>query len=184
MSTATRLAPAGIPPSIDSCAIIPARSPARRASVSPQVAAGIVGASVLGCAGAIEIARAWTTAPPFLAEAGHAIGGAMVALFVLAALGVATRSRPLGGLTIASSFALLAHGLTLVLQGQPVGAIFIGLAPIVAVLAHVAFLPTPIAPVPPSSARIDIAWAIAKSRQRTARTARRAVSPSQFVMHA
>jgi len=158
------------------------RSP--RASVSVQVASGVVGTSVLVSAAAIEVARAWTTPPRVLAEAGHALGGVMVALFVLAGVGLAMRSRPLAGLALASSFALLAHGLALVLQGQTVGAIFVGLAPIVSVLAHVAFMAAPIAPVPPSSARIDIAWAIAKSRQKTARTARRAASPSPFVMHA
>jgi hypothetical protein len=162
--------------------VLPAPTP--RAAVSPQVAAGTVGATVLCCAAAIEVARAWTTAPHVFAEAGHVLGGVMVALFVLAGVGVATRSRPLGGLAVASSFALLAHGLTLVLQGQTIGAVFIGLAPIAALLAHVAFLPTPIAPVPPSSARIDIAWAIAKSRQKTARAARPAVSPSPIAMHA
>lgn len=180
MSPATSLAPTAC---LDQSLTGPV--PSRpRASVSLQAAAGVVGASVLGSAAAIEIARAWTTAPSVLAEAGHALGGVMVALFVIAAIGVATRARPLGGLAVASSFALLAHGLTLVLQGQIIGAVFIGIAPFAAVVAHVAFMPTPIAPVPPSSARLDIAWAIAKSRQKTARAAGRAVSRNQLAMHA
>ena len=154
------------------------------ASVRVQVAAGVVGTAVLGCAAAIEIARAWTTPPRVLAEAGHAIGGVMVALFVLSGVGLAMRSRPLAGLAVASCFALLAHGLTIVLQGQTVGAIFVGLAPFVGALVHLAFMRAPIASVPPSSARIDIAWAIAKSRQQAGRAAPRPAARSPFAMHA
>jgi hypothetical protein len=150
--------------------------------MSLQLAAGIVGATVLATAAGIEIARAWTTAPGALAEVGHAIGGVLVALFCVSAMGLAARSRPLGGLAVASAFALVAHGATLVLQGQVIGALFVGLAPLVGVLAHVAFLRTESAPVPPTSDRIDIAWAIAKSRQKTARAARHVVSRNHFVM--
>src|SRR4051812_43461868 len=100
-------------PEPGSLAVAPAPLPSSRAYVSVQVAAGIVGATVLCSAALIEVARAWTTTPRVLAEAGHALGGVMVALFVIAAVGVATRSRSLAGLAVASSFALLAHGLTL-----------------------------------------------------------------------
>ncbi len=165
-------------------ALVPAPPPSPPGTVRLQVAAGTLGAAVLASAAGIEIARAWTTSPRHLAEVSHVIGGVIVALFVLAGIGLAARSRPLAGLAIASAFALLAHGLTLVVQGQLVGAMFVGIAPIVASLTHFAFLPTPIAPVPPSSARLDIAWAIAKSHQRTARIAERAVSRSHFAMHA
>ncbi len=150
--------------------------------MSLQLAGGIVGATVLASAAGIEIARAWTTAPGPLAEAGHAVGGVMVALFCIAALGLAARSRALNGLAVASTFALVAHGAALVLQGQVIGALFVGLAPLVGVLAHVAFLPTESAPIPPTSDRIDIAWAIEKSRQKTARAARPVVSRNHFVM--
>ena len=152
--------------------------------MSLQLAGGIVGATVLASAAGIEIARAWTTAPGPLAEAGHAVGGVMVALFCIAALGLAARSRALNGLAVASTFALVAHGAALVLQGQVIGALFVGLAPLVGVLAHVAFLPTESAPIPPTSDRIDIAWAIAKSRRGTARAAARAASQSHLAMHA
>ncbi len=150
--------------------------------MSLQLASGIVGATVLGSAAGIEIARAWTTAPGPLAEASHALGGVMVALFCVSAIGLAARSRSLQGLAVASAFALVAHGATLALQGQIIGALFIGLAPLVGILAHVAFLATEFAPIPPSSDRIDIAWAIAKSRQKTARAARLAVSRKHLVM--
>ena len=153
-------------------------------TVSGPVAAGLIGAAALASAAAIEIARAWTTPPQVLAEAGHVVGGVMVALFVLGAVGVGARTRALGGVVVASAFALLAHGLTLVLQGQLIGGLFVGLAPIVGLLAHLAFLATPAAPVPPTSARLDIAWAIAKSHRKTARAAPRAASPSPFAMHA
>jgi hypothetical protein len=155
-----------------------------RPTVSLPVASGILGATVLSSAASIEIARAWTTPPGVLAEVGHALGGVMVALFLLAGLGLAARCRPLSGLAIASTFVMVAHGATLVLQGQLVGALFVGLAPVVAALAHVAFVEPQSKPAPPTSDRIDIAWAIAKSRQKTARAARPAVSPSHFVMPA
>ncbi|HSO32532.1 MAG TPA: hypothetical protein VLT33_08450 [Labilithrix sp.] len=168
------------PAGLDPRAVIAAR-PARR-TVSLQAASAIVGATVLGSAAAIEVARAWTTAPGVLAEAGHAIGGVVVALFLVSGLGLAGRWRSLNGLAVASTFVLVAHGATLVLQGQLIGALFVGLAPLVAAVAHVAFIEPEIAPVAPSSDRIDIAWAIAKSRQKTARAARRAVSRNHFVM--
>ena len=150
--------------------------------MSLQLAAGIVAATVLASAAGIESARAWTTAPGPLAEAGHAVGGVMVALFFIAAMGLAARSRALNGLAVASTFALVAHGATLVLQGQVVGALFVGLAPLVGVLAHVAFLPAESAPIPLTSDRIDIAWAIEKTHRKTARAARPVVSRNHFVM--
>lgn len=162
----------------------PALSSAPRSTLPGPIAAGLVCAAMLGSAALIEIARAWTTRPQLLAEAGHAIGGVMVAVFVLGAVGVAARARPLGGLVVASGFALLAHGVTLVLQGQLIGGLFAGLAPIVSVLAHIAFMPIPDPPVAPTSARLDIAWAIAKSHRKTAPAAARAASPSPFAMHA
>jgi len=137
---------------------------------------------VLASAAGIEVARAWTTAPGPLAEVGHAVGGVMVALFCVAAMGLAARSRALGGLAVASTFALVAHGVTLVMEGQLIGALFLGIAPLVGVLAHVTFLLPAAAPIPPTSDRIDIAWAIAKSRHKSARAAGHAVSPSRFVM--
>ena len=165
---------------VDPRAIIAARP--SRPVMSVQLAAGIVGASVLASAAGIEIARAWTTAPGPLAEVSHAIGGVLVALFCVSAVGLAARSRSLHGLAVASTFALVAHGATLALQGQLIGALFIGLAPLVGILAHVAFLAAEVTPIPPSSDRIDIAWAIAKSRQKTARAAAPVVSRNHFVM--
>ncbi|MDB4943815.1 MAG: hypothetical protein JWP97_3349 [Labilithrix sp.] len=154
------------------------RRPSR--GVPVRAFAGYVGAATTLSASGIEIARAWTA--PVSAHAGgtEVLGGTVVALLVLASVGLAARVHELGGVTVASSFGLLAYGVALVLQAQAVGAIFVGLAPIVGMLAHAAFLAPPAAPEPPTSARIDIAWAIAKSRakarQGTARAAERAAS--------
>src|SRR6185295_16789165 len=72
------MAPA-TPSELNPLAVIPARARSLPATVTSQVAAGIVGATVLCSAAGIEIARAWTTAPHVFAEAGHALGGVMVA---------------------------------------------------------------------------------------------------------
>jgi hypothetical protein len=111
-----------------------------RRGVGAPIAAGVVGATLLASCAAIEIARAWTSAPRVAAEASHALGGLLVALFIVAAIGLGARARALGGVAVGAAFALLAHGATLVLQGELVGALFLGLAPVVGLLTHVAFL--------------------------------------------
>jgi hypothetical protein len=111
-----------------------------RRGVGAPSAAGVVGAALLASCSAIEIARAWTSAPSVAAEASHALGGLLVALFLVAAIGLGARARALGGVAVGAAFALVAHGATLVLQGELVGALFLGLAPVVGLLTHVAFL--------------------------------------------
>jgi hypothetical protein len=111
-----------------------------RQAVGAQSAAGVIGAALLGSSAAIEIARAWTSAPRVAAEASHALGGLLVALFVVAAIGLGLRARAVGGVVVGAAFALVAHGATLALQGELVGALFLGVAPVAALLAHVAFL--------------------------------------------
>lgn len=175
------VAPAAVP-SARSCVARPTSW--WRRTVTAPVAAGIVGGSLFVGAAALVVVQAWSARPRPLAEATHAIGGVSVALLVLAAVAVVTRARRLGGVAFAAALALAAHGVSLVLQGQTVGALLLGIAPIATALGHIALMPTPIAPVPPTRDRIDIAWAIAKSRHQTARSARRAVSPSRLAMHA
>lgn len=113
-----------------------------RATVRGSVAAGLVGAAALATAAGIEVARAWTTRPQAGAEIGHVVGGAVVALFVVASVLLAARARSFTGVIVAASFALLAHGGVLTLEGQTIGAMFLGLAPIVFVLTSLA-LATP-----------------------------------------
>ena len=112
-----------------------------RSSVSAHVAAGALGAAILACAATIEVARAWTSAPRPGAEAAHVVGGLLVALFVVAASAFAIQMRSMSTLVVATAFALFAHGGTLVLSGETIGAIFLGVAPIVAGLSKVAFAP-------------------------------------------
>jgi hypothetical protein len=112
-----------------------------RQGVGAPAAAGVVGAALVASCAAIEIARAWTSAPRVAAEASHALSALLVVLFIASSIGLGARARALGGVAVGAAFALLAHGATLVLQGELVGALFLGLAPAVALLAHVTFLP-------------------------------------------
>lgn len=153
-------------------------------TVPAPTAAAVVGATVLGGAAVLLVAQAWSEAPKPLAEATHVVGGMIVALLVVAACVVGTRTRALGDLVVAAAFSLAAHGASVLIQGASAGLLFVALAPVVAALGHLALLPTPIAPAAPTSDRIDIAWAIAKSRRTTARAAARAASPSHLAMHA
>ena len=155
-----------------------------RRSVPAPVAAGVVGATVLASAAVLMVAQAWAEAPKPLAEATHVVGGIIVALLVVSAYAVGTRTRALGDLVVAAAFSLAAHGASVLIQGASAGVLFVVLCPIVAALGHLAFRPTPIAPEAPTSDRIDIAWAIAKSRRGTARAAARAASQSHLAMHA
>lgn len=155
-----------------------------RRTVSAPAAAGVVGATVLVGAALLTVAHAWTEAPKPLAEVTHVIGGVIVALAVVAAFAVGTQARALRELVAASALGLAAHGASLLIQGELIGALFVALAPLVAFFAHLAFMASPIAPAPPTSDRIDIAWAIAKSRRTTAHAARRAASPSHLAMRA
>lgn len=111
-------------------------SGSRRTTVRGSVAAGFVGGAVLASAAGIEVARAWTRPG---AESTHVVGGVLVALLVCAAGGLAVQARSLASLAVASAFGLFTHGAVLALQGDVIGALFLGLAPIVFMLAHVAF---------------------------------------------
>ena len=62
--------------------------------------------------------------------------------------------------------------------------LLLAISPIVGVLTHAALVPTPAALVPPPSGSIDIPWAIAQSRRKSALAARRAASRNPFAMHA
>lgn len=144
---------------------------AARKLLSVHAATGYVGAAILGSAAVIEVARAWLSAP--CSEAASFLGGSVVALFVLASIGLATRVKELGGIAIAAAFGLLVYGTILVLGGQSIGILFVGLAPISGVLTHIAFRHEP-------SLRdsIHLAWAIAKCRARAAQNAARVASRS------
>jgi hypothetical protein len=161
-------------------------APSRRwwqRTVPLPAAAGVVGGVLLAASGALIVAHAWTWAPR-LTEVTQTIGGVIVALLAVAAVGVGTRARPLADLAAAAALSLAAHGASIAIQGSAFGALLLGLAPLVAVVAHVAFVTTPSAPAPPTSDRLDIAWAIAKSRRKTAPAAGRAASPNRLAMHA
>lgn len=140
-----------------------------RTTVRGSVAASIVGGAVLASAAGIEVARAWTRPG---AEATHVVGGVLVALFVAAAVGLAAQARPLANLAVAASFGLFTHGAVLALQGDVIGALFLGLAPITFMLAHMAFASP--------EATMDDAW----TSQRIARAARSVASRSRLAMRA
>ena len=110
-----------------------------RRTLPSRVAAGVIAASVLGCAAGIELARAWAAPPHVGAEAEQVVGGVVVALFLTAALGLVMRVSGLERVAVAAIFALVAHGGTLVLEGELVGALFLGVAPVIALLTHATF---------------------------------------------
>jgi hypothetical protein len=114
-----------------------APSPWYQCRVPTSVAAGAIGAAVLATAAAIEVARAWTNAGTTAgAEVTHVVGGVVVAILAAAGFAVGTRARALSGAAVAAAFVLVAHGGTLVLEGQIVGALFLGISPLVALLSH------------------------------------------------
>jgi hypothetical protein len=166
----------------------PRRTPWLRRSVTSRAAAAISGAAVLGSAAAIEVARAWTDAPHPGVEAEQVVGGFVVALFVTAAFGLLARSRFFGSVVVAAVFALVAHGSTLALEGEMIGTLFLGLAPIVALLGHVTFatdeeLDATAARDALMSAKLLALW-MKTSRKRTVRAAPRAASPIPLAMRA
>jgi hypothetical protein len=161
----------------------------RSRTVSSRAAAGAIGATVLGCAAAIEVARAWTDAPHAGAAAEQIVGGVVVALFVTAAFGLLVRADALSSVAVASVFALVAHGGTLVLGGELCGAIFLGIAPFVALLAQATFavddaLETTAAREAFARARLLALWMKTSRRRRTASAAARAASPIPLAMRA
>lgn len=95
-------------------------------------AAGFIGATTLATAAAIEITRSWVGPPRVAAEIGHAISGVLVAVFVVSAFALVTRARALAPACVLAVYGLLAHGGALVLDGQTVGALFLGIVPLVA----------------------------------------------------
>jgi len=156
--------------------------------VASRVVAGIASAAVLACASGIEIARAWTDAPHVAAEAEHALGGLLVALFTVAAIGLGTRNRVLASAAVPAVFALVAHGGVLVLEGELVGALFLGIAPVVALLAHATFasdelMETAAARDAVMRANMLALW-LKTSRKRTARAAAPVASPIPLAMRA
>jgi hypothetical protein len=149
--------------------------------VPSRIVAGIASATVLACASGIEIARAWTDAPHVGAEAEHALGGLLVALFTVAAVGLGMRNRVLASAAVPAVFALVAHGGALVLEGELVGALFLGTAPLVALLAHATFaidelMETAAARDAVMRANMLALWS-RTSRKKTARAAAPAASP-------
>ena len=102
-------------------------------TLSSTVVAGLLGATLLAMAGAIEIARAFTQPPQVGAEIENALSGILVVVFLVAAFAHATRLRTLGPVCILSVYTLIAHGGALVLGGHVVGAMFLGMAPLIAV---------------------------------------------------
>jgi len=153
-------------------------------SVRSSVAAGWLGATVLGTAGVIEVARAWTTTPRAGAEASHVVGGMVVALLGISAFALGARARAFTGVSVAAAFALVAHGGTLVLEGQTVGALFLGIAPLVALLSHVAFTTRPADERAAVSGAKMVALWMKTSRRKTAPAARRVASPIPLAMRA
>jgi len=107
-----------------------------RRPVAWSRASAAIGATALVSAAAVEVARAWTAAPAPGVEAQHAASGMVVGLLLVASLALASRVRSLSVLPVLASFALLAHGLSLVLHAEAIGAIFAGLAPLVAALTR------------------------------------------------
>jgi hypothetical protein len=155
-----------------------------RRTLRGSVAAAVIGAVTLAGAAGIEVARAWTSGPRAGAEATQVVGGVLVALFVVAAVGMAARARAMTGVIVASGFALFAHGGTLVLEGEVIGALFLGLAPVLAVLSNVAFAPSSVPQRDPAAgARLLALW-MKTSRRKTAPGARRAASPTPLAMRA
>ncbi len=149
--------------------------------VPSRVVAGLASATVLACASGIEIARSWTDAPHVAAEAEQALGGLLVALFTVAAVGLGMRSRALAGAAVPAVFALVAHGGALVLGGELVGVLFLGVAPLVALLAHATFasdelMETAAARDAVMRARMLSLW-LRTSRKKTARAAAPVASP-------
>jgi hypothetical protein len=112
-------------------------------TIPSSAAAGWVGAAVLASAAGIELARAWTQRPAAGGDAAQVVGGFLVAIFVLGAFVLATRTRDLATAAVISIFGVLAHGGTLVLDGHVVGAMFMGMGPVLALLTHVTFRPDP-----------------------------------------
>jgi hypothetical protein len=147
-------------------------------------AAGWVGAAVLGSSAAIELARAWTRAPGAAAEASDAMGGIVVAVLIVAAFAVATRARALANVAVAAGFVLVAHGGTLVLDGQTVGSLFLGIAPVAAVLSHAAFTVESAERREEARAARMLALWNKTSRRRTAPAARPVASPIPLAMRA
>lgn len=112
----------------------------------------------------------------------------VVALFATAAFGLFARVRFLASVTVAAVFALVAHGGTLALSGDMVGALFLGLAPLVALLARITFAPDDVSETATARetlarARMLALW-MKTSRKRTARAAQPAASPIPLAMRA
>lgn len=111
-----------------------------RRTVPASVAAGVLGATLCATSAAVEVARAWTNTPHAASEASHAVSGMVVALFAIAAFGFATRTRGLAVMGVAAAFALFVQGGALVLELAPIGALYLGLAPMVFLLSQTAFV--------------------------------------------
>lgn len=121
--------------------------------VPGNVAAGWLAGAVLVTAAGIELTRAWGQAAEARTEAAQIVGGLLVAILVLGALTLATRTRELALVVPVGVFGLLAHGSTLVLDGEVIGAMFLGIAPVLAVLSRATFRRGSSAPPPPSHRR-------------------------------
>lgn len=103
-------------------------------------AAGLVGGAVFASAAAIEVARAWTSVsrlPAGTGEVSQVLSGALVAMFTLSAFTLCTRVKVLAPACIVAFYALIAHGSALVLSGEVIGAVYLGIVPLVIALARV-----------------------------------------------
>lgn len=128
--------------------------------MSASRAAGLVGGAILASAAAIDVARVWTCSsklPAGTAEVSQTMSGALVALFLLTGFTLALRVRALAPVCVVAFYALIAHGSALVLSGEVIGALFLGIVPLVIALARVTMgdtwkarrlLPTCPAPAP------------------------------------
>ena len=112
--------------------------------MTARQAAGLVGGAVFASAAAIEVARAWTSSgrlPSGTGEVSQVLSGALVAMFTLSAFTLCARVKALVPACIVAFYALIAHGSALVLSGEVIGAVYLGIVPLVIALASVTMGP-------------------------------------------
>lgn len=117
--------------------------------MSASRAAGFIGGAVFASAAAIDVARAWTSAdrlsgPHAVVGTGQGTGevsqilsGVLVALFLLSGFTLAVRAKVLAPVCVVAFYALIAHGSSLVLRGEVIGAVYLGIVPLVIALSRV-----------------------------------------------
>lgn len=113
--------------------------------MSASRAAGLVGGAVFASAAAIDVARVWTSVgamgsprlPAGTSEASQVLSGILVAIFALSGFALAVRAKALAPICVVAFYALLAHGSSLVLSGEVIGAIYLGIVPLAIALSRV-----------------------------------------------